>query len=211
MRRFCRPPQEQCRASRHTAEGLQRRFRWRSAGAPGMDTMPTTFIWFRMGVSATRTQRCSDACTASQRVAPSASSCSILSFPAGRALQLQGSGIRLTPQTLISLAVLPERMHCSCPGLPCRSQAQHSREVLQGGAHGQLQGMVYEIQEAGLAHCKFLKECGQPHRHSRYCIPQHHACMSERVLPAGSAQATETCRQSRGSHLSQQWQSRGKE
>ena len=50
--------------------------------SPGIDTMPTTFIWLRIGVSATRTHRCSDACVASHRVAPSASSCSILSFPA---------------------------------------------------------------------------------------------------------------------------------
>lgn len=49
---------------------------------PGMDTMPTTFIWFMMGVSATLTQRWIDACVASHLFAPIASSCSILSLPA---------------------------------------------------------------------------------------------------------------------------------
>ncbi len=42
----------------------------------------TTFIWLMMGVSAIRVQRCTAACTASQRLAPSASSSSMRSLPA---------------------------------------------------------------------------------------------------------------------------------
>ena len=49
---------------------------------PGMLTMPTTFIWFRMGVSATRVARCSVSCAASQRLAPMASFSSMRSLPA---------------------------------------------------------------------------------------------------------------------------------
>ena len=50
---------------------------------PGMLTMPTTFIWFRMGVSATRVARCSVSCAASHRLAPMASFSSMRSLPAG--------------------------------------------------------------------------------------------------------------------------------
>lgn len=49
---------------------------------PGMLTMPTTFIWFRMGVSAKRVARCSVSCAASQRLAPMASFSSMRSLPA---------------------------------------------------------------------------------------------------------------------------------
>ena len=98
--------------------------------------MPTTFIWFRMGVSATRTQRCSAACTASHRVAPSASSCSILSFPAGTALQS-----RLCCQNGHPVAALL---------FPCRSQAQHSIDLLHGGADDQRQGMMMRDGRQGL-------------------------------------------------------------
>ena len=93
--------------------------------------MPTTFIWFRMGVSATRTQRCSAACTASHRVAPSASSCSILSFPAGAALQL-GSAAR---------TVVPYLPYSSFAEVR-PSTAQHSAVLSHGAAHAERQGMM---------------------------------------------------------------------
>lgn len=48
---------------------------------PGMETMPTTFIWFRTGVMATRTLRWMISRVASHRVAPRERSNSILSLP----------------------------------------------------------------------------------------------------------------------------------
>ena len=49
---------------------------------PGMETMPTTFIWLSTGVMASRTQRWMISRLASHRVAPIDSSSSILSLPA---------------------------------------------------------------------------------------------------------------------------------
>lgn len=66
---------------------------------PGMATMPTTFIWLSVGISAMRMHLRRAACVASHLLAPSASSSSIRSLPAKK-----------TPH--LSLSMHMQRFYC---------------------------------------------------------------------------------------------------